>query len=127
MKSKYVRIVSVVAAVLMAVWFLASQSAITTTEASQDEKHPEADFSISCLECHQEVTPEVTQEWNEGQHGLVNVGCFVCHGDGEVEFYPKPTSFNCIGCHSANEVDFSKTEATNCFSCHDGHDLKFHN
>ncbi len=89
-------------------------------------KHPEADFSMSCLECHQSTTPEVTAEWESSKHGQVNVGCFVCHGDGEVEFYNKPQGERCIGCHSPQEVDFTKLPVKTCFGCHDGHDLKFH-
>lgn len=112
---------------ILLVGFTWLASGIPSGNAMQDEKHPDVDFSVSCLECHQETTPEIAAEWENGRHGLVNVGCFVCHGDGEVEFYAKPTSLNCIGCHSANDVDFSKSEATSCFSCHDGHDLKFHN
>lgn len=92
----------------------------------EDQKHPEADFSISCLECHQEVTPEITTEWNEGKHGQVHIGCFICHGDGEVEFFAKPNDMSCASCHSAKEVDFTQVEATTCFSCHGGHGLKFH-
>ncbi|MDZ7291557.1 MAG: hypothetical protein ONB44_22220 [candidate division KSB1 bacterium] len=89
-------------------------------------KHPEVDFSISCLECHRDATPEVVVKWESGKHGQVNVGCFVCHGDGEVEFYNKPQGERCISCHSPQEVDFTKLPVKTCFGCHNGHDLKFH-
>jgi uncharacterized CHY-type Zn-finger protein len=90
------------------------------------QKHADVDFSVSCLECHQETTPEPVAEWSAGMHGQVNVGCFICHGDGEAEFYAKPADDGCVTCHSAKEVDFSRLEATSCFSCHGGHSLKLH-
>lgn len=97
-----------------------------TPPAMVQEKHPEVDFSTSCLECHQSATAEVVAKWEAGKHGQVNVGCFVCHGDGEVEFYRKPQGERCIGCHSQQEVDFTALPVKNCFGCHSGHDLKFH-
>ncbi len=93
---------------------------------SAEKKHPDVDFSVSCFECHQEVTPEVAETWSKSMHGQVNIKCFICHGDGQEEFYPKPSDTRCISCHSTKEVDFGKVEATSCFSCHDGHALKFH-
>ena len=59
-------------------------------------------------------------------NGIMNFGCYMCHGDGEEEFYPRPGSERCISCHSDQEVDFSKTSLNNCFDCHQGHSLKFH-
>ncbi|RMD99232.1 MAG: hypothetical protein D6814_05965 [Calditrichaeota bacterium] len=109
---------------------LASQSARNVQSPLKhkaiDEKHPEVDFSISCYECHTEATPEITQQWHNSTHGKVNIKCFICHGDGEQEFSAKPTTDRCLACHSRQEVDFSKTEASSCFSCHNGHTLKFH-
>ena len=103
----------------------AEEAAAQTGE--QDEKHIDVDYDLSCKECHAEETPEIVQDWEAGKHGLVNVGCFVCHGDGEVEFYAKPGVARCIGCHSAYETDFEKTAGiSSCFTCHTGHTLKFH-
>lgn len=89
-------------------------------------KHSPVDWSVSCTECHKEVTPDVTAAWYEGMHGQVNVKCYVCHGDGEVEFHPQPTDDRCIGCHSGKEASMAKVETTSCFSCHNGHTLRFH-
>jgi len=100
---------------------------VATQALLPQEKHPEVDFSVSCTECHREATPEIVAQWENSKHGLVNVKCYVCHGDGEVEFSPKPTSDRCVGCHSRYEVDFSKLAVKSCFSCHHGHTLKFHN
>ena len=92
----------------------------------QDDKHPEVDFTISCEDCHKEETPEVTKAWFDGIHGTHKVGCFVCHGDGEERFFPKPDSESCIACHSDQEVDWEESKHKSCFDCHDGHTLKFH-
>jgi len=89
-------------------------------------KHPDVDFSISCVECHQEATPDAVKDWKSSMHGRMNFGCYMCHGDGQEEFYPHPGSERCIGCHSPQEVDFSQLPVKNCFDCHKGHTLKFH-
>ncbi len=89
-------------------------------------KHPDVDFSISCVECHQEETPDAVKDWKSSMHGRMNFGCYMCHGDGQEEFYPQPGTERCIGCHSPQEVDFSKLPVKNCFDCHKGHTLKFH-
>ena len=105
----------------------ANAKAAPMAQKAVAEKHIEEDFSVSCLECHTTETPEVVQDWTSGMHGQVNVGCFVCHGDGEEEFYPQPTDDRCISCHSGYVSDLSaaKKELT-CFSCHNGHTLRFH-
>lgn len=90
------------------------------------EKHPDVDFSVSCVECHTEVTPEIVKEWKSSAHGKMNFGCYMCHGDGQQEFYAQPGTQRCISCHPQYEVDFSKTNASKCFDCHQGHTLKFH-
>ncbi len=96
------------------------------SDATEAEKHVPVKFTVSCAECHQTTTPEITKKWTSGMHGLVNIGCVICHGDGEVEFYSKPSDDMCITCHSRWETDFTDLEASSCFSCHDGHNLKFH-
>lgn len=97
-----------------------------TAKVVENQKHPEVEFTVSCLECHQDMTPEIAEEWSEGTHGQLNVGCYVCHGDGDIEFAAKPDDTACISCHSSKEVDFTQVEATSCFSCHSGHGLKLH-
>ncbi|HHL72486.1 MAG TPA: hypothetical protein ENJ29_08250 [Bacteroidetes bacterium] len=106
---------------------VANQSPVTPAAVSEDEKHLDVDFTISCLECHTEETPEVVADWSAGTHGKVNVGCFVCHGDGEDEYYASPGTDACLSCHDslATEVAEAQTDET-CFTCHDGHKLKFH-
>lgn len=96
-------------------------------DKTQPEKHVDEDFSISCYECHADVTQEVVQAWSDGMHGQVNVGCFICHGDGQSEFHARPGGETCATCHAGHDVDFSTIPGiTSCFTCHGGHDLKFH-
>jgi len=97
-----------------------------SSEKGQKEKHPDVDYSVSCVECHQEVTPEIVKQWRSSKHGLMNFACYICHGDGKVEFYKKPGTDRCVSCHSGLPTDYSKTVARNCFDCHNGHTLKFH-
>lgn len=108
----------------------AQNEALRTSEQASAQpasaKHPEVDFSTSCYECHLNASPEIVAKWETGKHGQVNVGCFVCHGDGEEEFFAKPQGERCIGCHSAKEVNFAALPVKTCFGCHGGHDLKFH-
>lgn len=112
---------------LVAVLFLFSLSfSLSAGKNQQADKHAEVDFSLSCVECHSEETPEAVADWKSSPHGQMNFGCYMCHGDGDHEFYPSPGTDRCIACHSGQEVDFSKTKLNNCFDCHQGHTLKFH-
>jgi len=89
-------------------------------------KHEKVDFSISCVECHTEITPEAVAEWQKSAHGVMGFACYMCHGDGIEEFDAKPTADRCISCHDSQNVDWEKTPVNNCFDCHKGHTLKFH-
>lgn len=100
--------------------------ALMADNNNQSARHTEVDFTISCKECHSETTPDVYEAWKSSKHGLMNFGCYMCHGDGQEEFSPKPGSGTCVGCHSPQDTDFSKLSVKNCFDCHDGHTLKFH-
>ncbi len=95
-------------------------------QEKKQEMHPDVDFSVSCMECHQEVTPDVVKDWKSSKHGMMNFGCYMCHGDGQQEFYPQPTTEKCLSCHTGVPVDARKGGNLNCFTCHKGHTLKFH-
>jgi len=88
--------------------------------------HPEVDFGRSCTECHLEVTPEVVEAWKGSKHGLMNFGCYMCHGDGTEYFEAAPSTVRCASCHGKEEIDFRVTRFESCFDCHDGHTLGFH-
>lgn len=92
----------------------------------EQPRHEEVDWSMSCVECHRDFTPESTAEWEKGKHGQVNVGCFICHGDGVESFAPKPDNTSCATCHDDKFAASESSVANDCFSCHGGHTLRFH-
>ena len=91
--------------------------------ATETEKHIEVDFDISCMECHQEETPEIVSDWKSSTHGKMNFGCYMCHGDGIEDFAASPKADRCEACHSGNKKCEMKTHEGKCFDCHDGHTL----
>ncbi|MBL1211817.1 MAG: hypothetical protein HND52_00550 [Ignavibacteriae bacterium] len=97
------------------------------TNNQSDEKHPDVDWSIGCQDCHAEETPDIYKAWENSSHGMVNFGCYICHGDGEVTFYSQGSDATCGGCHAGQLVEFEKTKFNSCYDCHNGHTLKFHN
>lgn len=62
-------------------------------------QHPDVDFDVSCVECHERVTPRSVEGWRESIHGQTNVGCFVCHGDAEEQLMIRPPVSVCLTCH----------------------------
>jgi hypothetical protein len=92
--------------------------------ATENEKHMEVDFDISCMECHQEETPEVYADWEKSAHGKMNFGCYMCHGDGVEDFTAAPKADRCASCHSGNEKCDMHTQDGKCYTCHDSHNLK---
>lgn len=96
--------------------------------AGGKQQHPivEGFNDRSCVDCHMEVTPEITEAWKSSKHGMMNFGCYMCHGDGIEAFKPQPTGEMCMGCHSGKQTDMVKIKARSCFDCHSGHTLKFH-
>lgn len=85
--------------------------------------HTEVDFSISCMECHSEETPDIYEDWARSGHGKMNFGCYMCHGDGIEEFSVSTTTDKCISCHSSASGHLMRMENQGCFNCHDGHTL----
>ena len=88
--------------------------------------HPELSDQeklIPCAQCHQEVTPEIYQQWYQSRHGLDNVKCFQCHGTYE-NFQKIPSPDRCAPCH-AKQVAHSPKDK-NCSLCHPGHKFNVH-
>jgi len=85
--------------------------------------HTEVDFSISCMECHSEATPDIYEDWASSGHGAMNYGCYICHGDGIENFSVQPATEMCINCHSSASGHLMRMENQGCFDCHDGHTL----
>lgn len=108
---------------LVLIIFLGCTAATLAKKDVQEQKHPDVDFTLSCGECHMEVTPEIHTEWAESAHGKMNFGCYMCHGDGQQEFAVKPGTDRCISCHSGDEKCIERTKDGNCFDCHKGHSL----
>jgi hypothetical protein len=102
-----------------------AQQAQRQAARSRAPQHPKVDFDIPCAECHTRRTPAVVEQWQQSKHSP-NVGCFICHGDGEVEFNPKPDTSSCMTCHAARVEDMRRAPVQNCFACHNSHRLKFH-
>jgi formate-dependent nitrite reductase cytochrome c552 subunit len=108
--------------------FLAAPPAI-----ADDGPHPDVgpDFAPdACISCHTDQTPEIVKQWESGQHGLVLVKCFVCHGSTGKDFTEHPKATRCQGCHAAEVASLvpakskgRKAKAADCFSCHAPHAL----
>jgi hypothetical protein len=102
-----------------------SSVALAQYEKQEANAHPEVDYTINCVDCHREKTPERVAAWQSSKHGLMNFGCYLCHGDGEVEFTPKPQTANCSSCHSAaHDGEIETPDFIDCYSCHDPHTLE---
>ena len=90
------------------------------------EEHPDVDYSVSCMECHMDETPQEVKDWQSSAHGTMTFGCYMCHGDGVEEFAAKPNSETCESCHDEQYTDLTSDDEMQCFNCHQGHTLKFH-
>lgn len=87
--------------------------------------HPEVDTGLAtCAECHAQVSPEITAQWQASRHGLALVKCVVCHGSTGADFRARPGSAGCAGCHPAEAASASQAGAPpRCFDCHAPHAL----
>ena len=86
--------------------------------------HPESMENMDCLQCHQDVTPNIVKEWEMSAHGFTGVKCQVCHGD-EVNFRANPGNDICQGCHSY-QVENNIAENKSCSTCHTVHNFTVH-
>jgi len=115
-------ILGIIAAVIGLVFFLYCSA---TRQPEPSVQHIEVDFTISCVECHSDTSPEVVQAWREGKHGEYDHGCQICHGLSAGDFNARPRNSICRRCHQ-QRIPVSRTSARSCFDCHEGHSLKFH-
>lgn len=86
--------------------------------------HPEKMGSKDCIECHVDVTPELTAQWEQSAHGFTGVKCQVCHGD-EKNFAKVPSNDKCEGCHS-HQIENNTAPKKSCASCHTAHNFAVH-
>ncbi len=64
-----------------------------------------------CVDCHQETTPSVVNDWQLSKHNSRGIGCIVCHGDEhktELDFSKAriPTANTCGLCHGKQTLQF---------------------
>lgn len=121
MKKFYLVLLALFAAAIVSFGFFDAE------QSQEGDKHPDVDWTLSCQECHSEMTPDIYKDWELSKHGDVDFGCYICHGDGQETFYPKGTDERCGGCHAGQLVEFEETKFESCYDCHNGHTLKFHN
>ena len=88
------------------------------------DKHPEEIGNADCVDCHNEISPEIVKQWEESAHGFTGVKCGVCHGD-EFNFKKKPENTICRGCH-AEQVENNIMAEKPCSTCHPTHSFNVH-
>ncbi len=67
--------------------------------------------SAACVECHQELQPNIVNDWRISQHAELEVGCADCHGAGhttndDVSKVRLPTPEVCAECHEDQVEQF---------------------
>jgi hypothetical protein len=66
-----------------------------------------------CVQCHEEITPQVVVDWKLSKHSEAEVDCAACHGDGhesaeDVAAVETVTAATCGECHDTQLGQFSK-------------------
>jgi hypothetical protein len=101
------------------------KSTIAKTKIEKMENgHPGSMENLDCLECHKDLTTEVTKQWEQSAHGFTGVKCQVCHGD-EANFQAKPSNETCRGCHS-DQFEKNVAKDLSCSTCHIAHNFTIH-
>ncbi len=70
-------------------------------------------WADTCVDCHQQVTPNIVTDWQLSKHSQNDVSCSTCHGDAHQtkEDFAKaeiPTPSTCETCHETQVQQFSK-------------------
>jgi formate-dependent nitrite reductase cytochrome c552 subunit len=109
-------------------WTLTLAALLASPAAAAAAGHPVVDAPAdpdACLSCHGEATPAIVKEWEDGEHGLMLVKCFVCHGSTGKDFMRRAAAGRCAACHpdAAASVTPPKGKAQDCFACHAPHGL----
>ena len=68
---------------------------------------------MSCVPCHEKVTPGVVSDWRISRHSETKVGCADCHGEShigtnDVAKVKIPTPDTCAECHDQQVAQFKK-------------------
>ena len=66
-----------------------------------------------CVDCHNDVTPNIVSDWKLSKHFENEIDCSVCHGEGhttaeDVDKVTLPTPAVCATCHDTQVKQFSK-------------------
>ena len=72
-----------------------------------------ASAEVTCVDCHQGLTPGIVADWTESKHSELDVGCATCHGEehnspDNTELAKIPTPETCAECHATQVEQFSK-------------------
>jgi len=97
-----------------------------SSSAPASQGHPqltEQEQLIACSQCHQDVTPAITEEWFNSTHGIANVKCYQCHGTFE-DMRTTPDLTRCAVCHSRQFHKSIPDKA--CWECHPAHTFTVH-
>jgi len=68
---------------------------------------------VTCVDCHQGVTPGIVADWATSRHSEVGVECSVCHGEEHnspesAALAKIPTPATCAECHEEQVAQFQK-------------------
>ena len=82
-------------------------------QKGKDKEHEEEYSPMSCVGCHETVTPNIVTDWKLSEHSKHNTSCQDCHGSAhtseeDVDEAAIPTPEVCAECHSEQVEQFSK-------------------
>ena len=68
---------------------------------------------VTCVDCHNGITPGLVADWETSRHSEVGVGCDVCHGEEHnspetAKLARIPTPATCAECHEEQVTQFQK-------------------
>lgn len=68
---------------------------------------------VSCIDCHNEISPNIVGDWQLSKHSQNEVDCSVCHGDDhrtmtDFEKARIPTPEVCATCHEEQVTQFTR-------------------
>ncbi len=70
-------------------------------------------FADSCVDCHNEISPNIVTDWKLSKHFENEISCSACHGEehqsaDDVDKVSLPTAATCADCHDTQFDQFSK-------------------
>jgi len=84
-----------------------------TQPAPKPAAKPGGRAQSACVKCHQQVTPQIVQDWRLSRHAVSEVGCETCHGEAhrskdDVAKALLPNPETCAQCHEQQVAQFKK-------------------